>query len=118
MQICIPCEKIADLKKQNRSNRSPNEGDIADLKISRVGDNFLGQRICGSTISNCRSGIFVKKHLISKKNQLNRSPDEGDVVDLKSVLFSEILGDGGRIAAQIWNSTTWIRISITWTDAE
>jgi len=43
----------------------------------------------------------VKKHLISKKNQLNRSPDEGDITDLKSALFSEILGDGGRVAAQI-----------------
>ena len=43
----------------------------------------------------------MKKHLISKKNQLNRSPDEGDITDLKSALFSEILGDGGRVAAQI-----------------
>jgi len=60
----------------------------------------------------------VKKHLISKKNQSNWSPDEGDIADLKSALFSEILGDGGRVAAQIWNSSAWIRISITRTDVE
>ncbi len=58
----------------------------------------LGAR---SARSNCRSGIFVKKHMISKTNQSNRSPDEGDIADLKSALFAEILGDGGRVAAQI-----------------
>jgi hypothetical protein len=42
-----------------------------------------------------------KNTQIQKKNQLNRSPDEGDIADLKSALFSEILGDGGRVAAQI-----------------
>ena len=45
MQIWILCEKIPDFKKKNRSNRSPDEGDIADLKISGVADNFSGQRV-------------------------------------------------------------------------
>jgi len=40
-----------------------------------------------------------------KKNQSNRSLDEGDIADLKSSLFVEILGDGGRVAAQIRNSS-------------
>jgi len=50
-------------------------------------------RFCArSTKSNCRSGFFGKKYSISKKkNQLNRSPDEGDIADLKSALFVEIL---------------------------
>ena len=42
--------KNSRFQKQNRSNRSPDEGDIADLKISRVVDNFSGQRICGADI--------------------------------------------------------------------
>ena len=54
-----------------------------------------------SARSNCRSGIFGKKHMISKKNQSNRSPDEGDIADLKSALFCRNFGDGGRIATQI-----------------
>ena len=49
---------------------------------------------------------------------MNRSSGEGDITDLKSALFLEILGDGGRVTAQIWNSSAWIRISITWVDAE
>ena len=60
----------------------------------------------------------MKNTQFKKKNQANRGPDEGDIADLKSTLFSEILGDGGRVAAQIWNSSAWIRISITWADAE
>ena len=71
-----------------------------------------------STKSNCISEFFEKHYPISKKNQSNRSPDEGDIADLKSALFAKILGDGGRVAARIWNSSAWIRISITWADAE
>jgi len=36
-----------------------------------------------------------------KKNQANRSTDEGDIADLKSALFAEIFGDGGKVASQI-----------------
>ena len=52
---------------------------------------------------NCRSGVFEKKYRISKKNHSNWSPDEGDIADLKSARFLEILGDGGRVETQIWN---------------
>ena len=38
------------ISKKNQLNRSSNEGDIADLKISRVVDNFSGQRICGTDL--------------------------------------------------------------------
>ena len=41
--------KNSDFKK-NRSNWSPDEGDIANLKISGVADNFSGQRICGTDL--------------------------------------------------------------------
>jgi len=34
--------------------------------------------------------------MISKKNQSNRSPDEGDIADLKSALFAEILVTAGE----------------------
>ena len=59
-----------------------------------------------------------KNTQLKKKNQSNRSPDEGDIADLKSALFAEILGDAGSVAAQIWNSSAWIRIFIIWADAE
>jgi hypothetical protein len=119
--------KNSRFQKKNRSNRSPDEGDIADLKISRVGDNFSGQRICGADLDVLVQDLqdliadlesLWKNTQFQKKNQANRSPDEGDIADLKSALFAEILGDGGRVAAQIWNSSAWIRISITWADAE
>jgi len=42
-----------------------------------------------------------KNTQFQKKNQSNQSPDEGDIADLKSALFAEISGDGGRVAAQI-----------------
>ena len=73
-------------------NRTPDEEDITNLKISGVVDNFFraaslrlrsgcpGER---STKSNCRSVFFVKNSRFQKKNRLNRSPDEGDIVDLK-----------------------------------
>ena len=71
--------KNTRFQKKNRSNRSPDEGDIADLKISGVVDNFSGQRVlwrrsrslgARSARSNCRSGIFGKKHMISKKKSV------------------------------------------------
>jgi len=36
-----------------------------------------------SAKSNFRSGFFVKRYPSSKKKRPNRSPDEGDVADLK-----------------------------------
>jgi hypothetical protein len=41
---------LQNFKKKNRLNRSPDEGDIADLKISGVADNFSGQRVCGADL--------------------------------------------------------------------
>ena len=91
-------------------NRSPDEGDITDLKISGVVDNFSGQRICGTDLDVLAQYLqnlitdldyLGKNTQFQKNNQSNRSPDEGDIAYLKSALFSEILGDGGRVAAQI-----------------
>jgi len=42
--------KNSRFQKKNRLNRSLDEGDIADLKISGVVDNFSGQRVCGSDL--------------------------------------------------------------------
>jgi len=49
----------------------------ASLQIRSV---CFGDR---SAKPNCRSVFFVKKYPISKKNRLNRGPDEGDITDLK-----------------------------------
>jgi len=38
------------ISKKNRLNRSPDEGDIADLKISGVVDKFSGQRVCDTNL--------------------------------------------------------------------
>ena len=71
------------ISKKNRSNRSPDEGDIADLKISGVAAKFFRaarlRRIsrcpgARSARSNCRSGIFVKKIPISKKKSVESEP--------------------------------------------
>ena len=106
--------KNSRFQKNNRSNRSPDEGDIADLKISGVAANFSGQRVCGKDLDvlvQDMQDLIVdleslwKNTQFQKKNQANRSPYEGDIADLKSALFSEILGDGRRVAAQIWNSS-------------
>ena len=91
-------------------NQSLDEGDIADLKISGVADNFSGQRVCGTDLDILVQDLqnlmvnlnsFRKITQFQKKNQSNQSPDEGDIADLKSALFSKILSDGGRVAAQI-----------------
>ena len=42
--------KYTQIQKKNQLNRSPDEGDIADLKISGVADNFLEQRVCGADL--------------------------------------------------------------------
>lgn len=42
--------KSSQFQKKNRLNQSPDEGDIIDLKISGVVDNFLGQRFCGADL--------------------------------------------------------------------
>ena len=38
------------ISKKNLSNRSPDEGDITDLKISGVTDNFSGHHVCGADL--------------------------------------------------------------------
>ena len=105
MHIWIICEKYPNSKK-NRPNRTPGEGDIADLKISGVADNLfeavrfqcrsehLGARYVES---NCRSEFFVKKYPVSKKNQSNRSPDEEDLANLKSAIFQQFLVTVGQL---------------------
>ena len=61
----------------------------------------------------------MKKHSISKKkNQSNRSPNEGDIADLKSVLFVEILVTAGELQRRSEIPSAWIKISTTWADAE
>ena len=112
MQIWTLCEKIADFKKKNQLNRNPDEGDIADLKINGVAEDFSGQRDCGTDLDVLVQDLkniivdmeFLRKNTeFQKKNHSNWSPDEGDIADLKSARFLEILGDGGRVETQIWN---------------
>ena len=43
------CKKTR-FKKKKWPNRIPDEGDIADLKISGVVDNFSGQQVCGADL--------------------------------------------------------------------
>lgn len=99
-------------KKRNSSNQSPDEGDLIDLKISVVETFFGVASLWRKSIhsgakyeeSNCKSRLFVKKYPIKKKNQWNWSPDEGDIVDLKSA-FSANLCDDRTVAVRIGNSS-------------
>jgi len=87
-------------------NWSSDEGDIANLKISRVADKFSGQRLCGTDLDILVQDlqnliadlIFLGKITqFQKKNQSNRSPDEGDIVDLKSALFCRNFVTTGKL---------------------
>ena len=120
-------KKYPNSKKKNQLNRSPDEGDITDLKNQWGCRRFSGQRDCGADLEVLVPDLLdliayleslLKNTHFQKKNQSNRSPDEGDIADLKLALFAESLGDGGRVTAWIWNSSAWIWISITWADAE
>jgi len=91
-------------------NRSLDEGDIADLKISGVADKFSGQRFFGTDLDvlvqylqNLIADLnFLGKITkFQKKNQSNQSPDEGDIADLKSSLFCRNFGDDGKVVVQI-----------------
>lgn len=53
-----------------------------------------------------------------KKHWLNWSSDEGDIIDLESVIFSELLRWRNNCSANMSFESVQIEISNTWEDAE
>jgi hypothetical protein len=86
LHTCIPLTKIRDFKKKNHPNRSPYEGDIADLK-SAIFQNFGDVRkyakilqslklwtecpdFCSDFTNKCRAAVPVPETGYNKNSEL------------------------------------------------